>query len=43
MRLHAETSARLALAEYLRKVKRPKGRPQRTWMELLKHDLKKQS
>ena len=40
MRLHPETPARLALAEYLRKVKRPKGRPQRTWMELIKHDLK---
>ena len=26
--------------EYLRKVKRPKGRPQRTWMELIKYDLK---
>ena len=40
MRLHPETPARLALAEYLRKVKRPKGRPQRTWTELIKHDLK---
>ena len=40
MRLHPETPARLALAEYLRKVKRPKGRPQRTWMELIKYDLK---
>ncbi len=40
MRLHPETPARLALAEYLRKFKRPKGRPQRTWMELIKHDLK---
>ena len=40
MRLHPETPARLALAEYLSKVKRPKGRPQRTWMELIKHDLK---
>ena len=40
MRLHPEIPARLALAEYLRKVKRPKGRPQRTWMELTKHDLK---
>ena len=37
---HPETPARLALVEYLRKVKRPKGRPQRTWMELIKHDLK---
>ena len=40
MRLHPETPARLALAEYLRKVKRHKGRQQRTWMELIKHDLK---
>ena len=40
MRLHPETPARLAFADYLRKVKRPKGRPQRTWMELIKHDLK---
>ena len=40
MRLNPETPARLALVEYLRKVKRPKGRPQRTWMELIKHDLK---
>ena len=41
MRLHPRTPARLALVEYLRKVKRPKGRPQRTWMELIKHDLKR--
>ena len=40
MRLHPETPARLALVEYLRKVKRPKARPQRTWMELIKHGLK---
>ena len=40
MRLHPEIPARLALAEYLRKVKQPKGRPQRTWMELIKHDMK---
>ena len=33
MRLHPETPASLALAEYLRKVKRPKGRPQRTCMD----------
>ena len=39
-RLHPETPARLAFVEYMRKVKRPKGRPQRTWMELIKHDLK---
>ena len=41
MRLHPETPARLALVEYLRKVKRPKERPQRTWVELIKHDLTK--
>ena len=40
MRLHPETPARLALAKYMRKVKRPKGRRHRTWMELIKHDLK---
>ena len=38
MRLHPDTPARLI--EYLRKVKRPKGRQQRTWLELIKHDLK---
>ena len=37
---HETTSRDASLAEYLRKVKRPKGRPQRTWMELIKHDLK---
>ena len=40
IRLHPETLTRLSLAEYLRKVQRPKGRPHRTWMELIKHDLK---
>ena len=40
MRLHPETPARLVLAKYLRKVKRPKGRSQCTCMELIKHDLK---
>ena len=39
MRLHPETPVRLALAEYLRKGKRPKGRSRRTWMELIKHDM----
>ncbi len=33
MRLHPETPARLALAEYLRKVKRPKGRPRTAHMD----------
>ena len=40
MRLHPGTPARLSLVEYLTKVKRPKGRPLRAWMELIKHDLK---
>ena len=35
--IHPETPARVALVEFLRKVKRPKGRPQCTWMELIKH------
>ena len=39
MRLHPDTPARQSLTEYLRKVKRPKGRPQYTWMEQIRRDL----
>ena len=39
MRLHPETPARKALKEYLRKVKRPQGRPKTTWMQTVKQDL----
>ncbi len=39
MRLHPDTPARQALTEYLRKVKRPKGRPTHTWMEQIRKDL----
>ena len=39
MRLHPETPARRAFTEYPRKIKRPKGRPQRTWLEPIKHAL----
>ena len=35
--IHPETPARVALVEFLRKVKRPKGRPQCAWMALIKH------
>ena len=40
MRLHPDTPARRSLEEYLRKTKRPRGRPQLTWMERIKEDLK---
>ena len=40
MRLHPETPARRALAEFLRPVKRPQGRPTKTWFECVKNDLK---
>ena len=39
MRLHPETPARKALEEYLRKVKRPQGRPKTTWMQTIRQDL----
>ena len=39
MRLHPETPARKALKEYLRKVKRPQGRPKTTWMQTIRQDL----
>ena len=39
MRLHPETPARRALEEYLRKVKRPRGRPKATWTQIIRQDL----
>ena len=39
MRLNPETSARKALEEYLRKVKRPQERPKTTWMQTIRKDL----
>ena len=39
MHLHSETPARKALKEYLRKVKRPQGRPKTTWMQTVREDL----
>ena len=39
MRLHPEIPARKALKEYLRKVKRPRGRPKTTWMQTVRQDL----
>ena len=39
MRLHSETAARKALKEYLRKAKRPQGRPKTTWMQTVRQDL----
>ena len=41
MRLHPETPTRNAFEKYLRKVKRPQGRPKTTWMQTLRHDLSK--
>ena len=40
MRLNSETPARRALNEFLRPVKRPRGRPTKTWFECIKKDLK---
>ena len=34
-----ETPARKALEEYLRKAKRPQGRPKTTWMQTKRKDL----
>ena len=39
MRLDEETPARKALDEFLRPVKRPRGRPIKTWFECVKRDL----
>ena len=41
MRPHPETPARKAFEEYLRKVKRPQGRPKTTWMQTIRQDLRK--
>ena len=40
MRLHPETPARQALVEFLRPVRRPQGRPIKTWFECVRNDLK---
>ena len=40
MRLDPETPARKAMQEFLRHVKRPQGRPKKTWMEIIRNDLK---
>ena len=40
MRLHPDTPARQAIAEFLRPVRRPPGRPTKTWMECIRTDLK---
>ena len=39
LRLPEELPAKLAPWEYLRKTKRPPGKPKTTWMILLKKDL----
>ena len=39
MRLHPETLAIKAFEEYLRKLKRPQGRPKTTWMQTIRQDL----
>ena len=41
MRLHPETPARNVFEDYLRKVKRPQGRPKTTWMQMIRQDLSK--
>ena len=41
IRLPPETPARNAFEEYLRKVKRPQGRPKTTWMQTIRQDLSK--
>ena len=40
MRLDPETPARMSISEFLRPVKRPQGRPKKTWMEIVRSDLK---
>ena len=40
-RLHPETPARNAFEEYLKKVKRPPGRPKTMWMQTIRQDLSK--
>ena len=39
MRLHPEIPARKALKEYVRKMKRPQGRPKTTWMQTVRQNL----
>ena len=40
MRLDPETPARMSISEFLRPVKRPQGRPKKTWMEIVRSDPK---
>eukprot|EP00794_Sanderia_malayensis_P013659 gene13660-15088_t len=40
MRLDPGTPVRKSMKEFLRPVKRPQGRPKKTWMEVIKNDLK---
>ena len=40
MRLDPETPARMSIGEFLRPDKCPQGRPKKTWMEIIKNDLK---
>ncbi len=40
MRLDPETPARKSIEEFLRPIKRPQGRPKKTWMEIIRSDLK---
>ncbi len=39
MRLHPDTPARLALDEFVRPTKHPRGKPKQTWLENIKQDL----
>ena len=40
LRLDEETTARKALTESMRKVKRPQGRPKETWLSMIEKQLK---
>ena len=40
MRLHPNTPARKALSESIRPAKKPRGKPQYTWITLIREDLK---
>ena len=39
MRLYPNTPARLALQEFVRPTKKPKGKPKQTWLDNIKQDL----
>lgn len=43
LRLPEDTPARLGLKEFIRKTKRPPGKPKATWMNLIKTDLTSQN